>query len=105
NYLANVPEVVDLAIETKRRRPRCFVFTGGHSGSFIGPELLDHARGALDCAVRGEGEASTPRLLEAIGDPKLETLPGVVTRHGLGPAHALLDGITRVAPGREMPRG
>src|SRR2546422_6290870 len=33
NYLANVPEVVDLAIETKRRRPRCFVFTGGHSRS------------------------------------------------------------------------
>src|SRR5439155_25169049 len=58
NYLANVPEVVDLAIETKRRRPRCFVFTGGHSGSFIGPELLAHARGAPDRAVRGEGQAS-----------------------------------------------
>ena len=104
NYLANVPEVVDLAIETKRRRPRCFVFTGGHSGSFIGPELLDHARGALDCAVRGEGEASAPRLLEAIGDPKLETLPGVVTRHGLGPAPPLLDDLDRFPPARELTR-
>src|SRR5216110_2884201 len=104
NYLANVPEVVDLAIETKRRRPRCFVFTGGHSGSFIGPELLDHARGALDCAVRGEGEASTPRLLEAIGDPKLETLPGVVTWHGLGPAPPLLDDLDRFPPARELTR-
>ena len=104
NYLANVPEVVDLAIETKRRRPRCFVFTGGHSGSFIGPELLDHARGALDCAVRGEGEASAPRLLEAIGDPKLETLPGVVTRHGLGPAPPLLDDLDRFPPARDLTR-
>ena len=104
NYLANVPEVVDLAIETKRRRPRCFVFTGGHSGSFIGPELLDHTRGALDCALRGEGEASAPRLLEAIGDPKLETLPGVVTRHGLGPAPPLLDDLDRFPPARDLTR-
>lgn len=35
NYLANVPEVVDLAVETKRRLPSCFVFIGGHSASFI----------------------------------------------------------------------
>src|SRR5438477_451810 len=35
NYLANVPEVLDLAKETKRRRPDCFVFAGGHSGSLI----------------------------------------------------------------------
>src|SRR5262245_28528095 len=49
NYLANVPEVLDLARETKRRAPSCFVFTGGHSGSFIAPEVLDHARGAIDC--------------------------------------------------------
>src|SRR5207253_627242 len=40
NYLANVPEVLDLAKETKRRRPGCFVFAGGHSGSFIAEELL-----------------------------------------------------------------
>src|SRR5215470_17816866 len=67
NYLANVPEVVDLAIETKRRRPHCFVFAGGHSASFIAPEVLDHAAGALDCLVRGEGEVITPRLLDAVG--------------------------------------
>ena len=35
NYLANVPEVIDLARETKRRRPDTFVFAGGHSVSFI----------------------------------------------------------------------
>src|SRR5947199_194115 len=86
NYLANVPEVLDLAKETKRRRPGCFVFAGGHSGSFIAEELLEHAEGALDAMVRGEGEAITPRLLEAAGDPRLATLPGVVTPDGAGPA-------------------
>ena len=36
--------------------PECFIFAGGHSVSFIAPEVLDHAAGALDCVVRGEGE-------------------------------------------------
>src|SRR2546428_7364945 len=84
NYLANVPEVLDLAKETKRRRPGCFVFAGGHSGSFLAEELLEHAAGALDAMVRGEGEAITPRLLEAVGDPRLATLPRVVTPDGAG---------------------
>src|SRR5204863_5071215 len=70
NYLANVPEVIDLARETKRRRPDTFVFAGGHSVSFIANEVLEHGAGAVDCIVRGEGEVITPRLLEAIGDPK-----------------------------------
>src|SRR5207249_488180 len=72
NYLANVPEVLDLAKATKRRRPGCFVFAGGHSVSFIAPEVLEHAKDAIDCVVRGEGEAITPRLLEAAGDPRLD---------------------------------
>src|SRR5262245_43389726 len=71
NYLANVPEVLDLAKETKRRYPDCFVFAGGHSASFIAPEVLDHAAGAIDCLVRGEGEVIAPRVLEAIGYPQL----------------------------------
>jgi magnesium-protoporphyrin IX monomethyl ester (oxidative) cyclase len=104
NYLANVPEVIDLAVETKRRRPRAFVFAGGHSVSFIGPEVLDHAAGALDCVVRGEGEAITPRLLEARGDPRLESLPGVVTRRGAGPRPALIDSLDRHLPARDLTR-
>src|SRR5213594_3262516 len=100
NYLANVPEVLDLAKETKRRRPGCFVFAGGHSGSFIAEELLEHAEGALDAMVRGEGEAITPRLLEAAGDPRLATLPGVVTPDGAGPAPS---GVT--TPGSVARRG
>ena len=33
NYLANIPEVVDLAKHTKARTPDCFIFVGGHSAS------------------------------------------------------------------------
>ncbi|HYB44682.1 MAG TPA: hopanoid C-3 methylase HpnR, partial [Candidatus Methylomirabilis sp.] len=101
---ANVPEVIDLAKATKSRWPECFVFVGGHSASFIAPEFLEHARGAIDCVVRGEGEVIGPRVLEAIGDPKLEALPGVVTRHGAGPSPTLLDDLDRFPPARELAR-
>ena len=104
NYLANVPEVLDLAKETKRRRPGCFIFAGGHSGSFIADELLAHAEGALDAMVRGEGELITPRLLEAAGDPRVSTLPGVVTADGAGPAPTMLDDIDRFPPARDLTR-
>jgi magnesium-protoporphyrin IX monomethyl ester (oxidative) cyclase len=104
NYLANVPEVLDLARETRRRRPQCFIFSGGHSGSFIAAELLEHGAGALDCVVRGEGELIAPRLMEAIGDPRLATLPGVVTPDGAGPAPLMLDDIDRYPPARDLTR-
>ena len=104
NYLANVPEVIELARETRRRRPDTLVFAGGHSVSFIAPEVLDHAAGGLDCIVRGEGEIVTPRLLEARGDRRLETLPGVVTRHGAGPPATLLDDLDRFPPARDLTR-
>jgi hopanoid C-3 methylase len=104
NYLANVPEVLDLAKATKQRLRDCFVFVGGHSASFIAPEFLEHGRDAIDCVVRGEGEVITPRLLDAIGDPRLETLPGVVTRHGAGPTPTLLDDLDRYSPARDLGR-
>ena len=65
NYLANIPEVVDLARETRRRLPHVLFFVGGHSASFTAKEILEHAGGAIDCVVRGEGEEITPRLLDA----------------------------------------
>ena len=104
NYLANVPEVLDLARETRRLRPGCFLFAGGHSGSFIAHELLEHAGGALDCVVRGEGELVAPLVLEAVGDPKLATVPGVVTPYGEGPAPLMLDDIDRFPPARDLTR-
>ena len=104
NYLANVPEVLDLARQTRQRRPECFIFSGGHSGSFIAAELLEHGAGALDCVVRGEGELITPKLLEAIGDKRLSTLPGVVTTDGAGPVPLMLDDIDRFPPARDLTR-
>src|SRR5205085_2214640 len=104
NYLANVPEVIDLALETRRRRPRCFLFAGGHSISFIAREVLEHAHGALDCVVRGEGELIAPRLLEAIGDPRLSTLAGVVTLDVAGPAPLMLENLDGFPPARDLAR-
>ncbi len=104
NYLANVPEVVDLAKATKQARPDCFVFVGGHSASFIAPEFLEHAAGAIDCAVRGEGEVIAPRVIAAIRDRGLEKLPGVVTRHGAGPTPTLLHSLDTCRPARDLAR-
>src|SRR5881396_988720 len=104
NYLANVPEVLDLAVATRSRRPETFIFAGGHSASFITGELLEHAGGALDCVVRGEGEITAPRVLEALGDPRLDTVPGVVTCTGAGPAATMLEDFDRFPPARDLTR-
>src|SRR5215831_21122390 len=65
NYLANVPDIVDLARATKARFPEIFVCVGGHSASFAAAAMIAHAEGAIDCVLKGEGEASMPLLLAA----------------------------------------
>src|SRR6202041_1607907 len=103
NYLANIPEVVDLAKETRRRLPECFIFAGGHSASFTAKEILAHADGAISCVVRGEGEAITPNVLEAADDPdKLRTLPGVTSIYGDGPAPRLVENLNATQPARDL---
>jgi hopanoid C-3 methylase HpnR len=104
NYLANIPEVVDLARETRRRAPGCFVFAGGHSASFTAKEILEHAAGAIDCVVRGEGELITPKLLErrASGSSDLSSLPGIVTLNGSGPHPEMVDNLDRIHPARDL---
>jgi hopanoid C-3 methylase len=82
NYLANVPEVIDLAKAAKSRLPVCFVFVGGHSVSFIASHLLAQAEGAIDCVLRGEGEASVASLLDAARDGGFNQVPGAVTANG-----------------------
>jgi magnesium-protoporphyrin IX monomethyl ester (oxidative) cyclase len=104
NYLANAPEVIDLAVATRRRLPTCFVFVGGHSASFIPQELLHHAQGAIDCLICGEGEAIAPQVLEAVPGGSLEALPGVVTLNGAGPPPALLDSLDTHLPARDLAR-
>ncbi len=104
NYLANIPEVLDLAKEIKRRMPGCFVFVGGHSVSFIAKHVLEDADGAVDAVVRGEGEVITPMLLEACRDGDVHTLPGVVTAEGSGPAPLMMDSLDDIPPARDLMR-
>jgi len=104
NYLANVPEVADLAKATRKLRRDCFIFAGGHSGSFVASDVLEHAEGSIDCIVRGEGEVVTQQLLEAIGGGKIGTLPGVVTMAGAGGPPKLIDDLDRFMPARHLGR-
>src|SRR5256885_2504739 len=73
NYLANVPEVLDLAVATRSRRPETFIFAGGHSASFITGELLEHAGGAPHCRVPRGGAIPPPREPGAPGRPRPDT--------------------------------
>ncbi len=104
NYLANVPEVIDLAKETKRRLPGCRVIVGGHSASFIAQELLEHAEGAIDCVLRGEGEASLPLLMDALesGRDAVASVPGAVTLAGDGPPPAFVESLDALLPARDL---
>ena len=106
NYLANVPEVVDLAKATKARLPRCFLVVGGHSASFVAAEFLDHAEGAIDCIIRGEGEATIARLLAAVKDDagSVSRIPGIVTRDGEGPPAQPLHSLDDISPARDLLR-
>lgn len=105
NYLANAPEVLELAEAVRALLPSCFVFVGGHSASFTAGELLTHAAGALDCVVRGEGESAVPLVLEAAaGKRPLESVPGVVCRSGVGPAPKFVENLDALSPARDLTR-
>jgi len=66
NYLANVPEIVDLAKGAKVLLPDATICVGGHSASFVAKAIIEHGAGAIDCVLRGEGEAGLLPLLAAI---------------------------------------
>jgi hopanoid C-3 methylase HpnR len=104
NYLANVPEIVDLAKLTKKKLPDCFFFVGGHSASFIARDLLEHGAGAIDCVLKGEGEATVADLLRAVEDDRaaLMKVPGVVTSDGDGPAPHFVESLDELHPARDL---
>ncbi|MCW5890528.1 MAG: hopanoid C-3 methylase HpnR [bacterium] len=105
NYLANVPEVVAMAAEARTQLPDCRIVVGGHSASFTAADLLRHAGGAIDCVVRGEGEGVIARVLDAFaGGAALETIPGVVTAAGSGPAPLLEPDLDARPPARHLTR-
>jgi hopanoid C-3 methylase HpnR len=107
NYLANVPEVIDLARGTRSLSPETFVFVGGHSASFVANELLAHADGAIDCVLKGEGETSVARLVEAAAarDPLgLIEVRGVITQAGSGPPPSFTRELGALLPARDLVR-
>ncbi|MEV7010263.1 hopanoid C-3 methylase HpnR [Streptosporangium sp. NPDC051022] len=105
NYLPNVPEVLDLARCVKRSLPRCFVFAGGHSVSFIAPHVVAQSEGALDAILRGEGEVAAPMMLAAVRDGGLTEVPGVVTSDGFcRKPPLLLDDLDEPRPARDLTR-
>lgn len=103
NYLANVPEIIDLAKAIKVRLANCCVFVGGHSASFVAVDLLAHAAGAIDCVIKGEGEVAVPLLLQAAQNGNdLTTVPGVVTRSGEGPPPKFVESLDTIRPARDL---
>ena len=106
NYLANIPEVVELARDARALLGESLIFAGGHSASFTAREILEHAAGAIDCIVRGEGEELAPRLLELAADDReaIDSLPGIVTRQGAGPPPQLIKNLDDVQPARDLVR-
>ncbi|MFI9601170.1 hopanoid C-3 methylase HpnR [Streptomyces sp. NPDC052043] len=104
NYLANIPEAIEIARRAKRSLPGVFVFFGGHSVSFIAEEVLQQADGAVDAVARGEGETVVGPLLEAVRDGGLATVPGVVAPDGRGPEPRMLHTIDTPRPARDLLR-
>jgi hopanoid C-3 methylase HpnR len=105
NYLANVPEIVDLAKATKARFPHVFICVGGHSASFTASAIIAHGDGAIDCVLKGEGEAAMPLLLgaiEASQDPV--SVPGVITAAGEGPPPDFVHSLDELSPARDLLR-
>ncbi|MFH8241513.1 hopanoid C-3 methylase HpnR [Streptomyces sp. G6] len=104
NYLANIPEAIELAVKVKREVPGCFVFFGGHSVSFVAEDVLEQAAGAVDAVVRGEGEPAIAPLLEAVRDGGVDGVPGIITAAGRGPAPLMMHGIDSPLPARDLMR-
>ncbi|HXP04132.1 MAG TPA: hopanoid C-3 methylase HpnR [Stellaceae bacterium] len=105
NYLANVPEIVDLAKGAKAKLPRATICVGGHSASFVADAVIQHGEGAIDCVIRGEGEAAVPLLLAAIGaGSDLAAVPGAVTATGQGPAPGFVHSLDDLLPARDLLR-
>jgi magnesium-protoporphyrin IX monomethyl ester (oxidative) cyclase len=102
NYLANVPEVVDLAKWLRMVLPDCLIFAGGHSVSFVAEQVLAHADGAIDVVLKGEGEAGAPALLAAAPDRALAEVPGAVTPNGPGRPPQLAHSLDDHLPARHL---
>ena len=105
NYLANVPEILDLCRAVHYRNPSTVQIIGGHSVSFIAKDVLDLAEGTVTCILKGEGDATIGLLLNAMRDGQdLMEVPGVVTIKGEGPPPVFVKSLDDVRPARDLLR-
>ncbi|MFT8445702.1 MAG: hopanoid C-3 methylase HpnR [Acetobacter orientalis] len=105
SYLANVPEIIDLCRATRVRYPTTFQCIGGHSVSFIARDVLALSEGAVNCILKGEGDATIGLLLDAVdkGQDILD-VPGVVTMEGEGPPPIFVKSLDDIRPARDLLR-
>ena len=106
NYLANVPEILDLAQAARTELPDAFICVGGHSVSFIPDQVLQHANGAVDCVLIGEGETAIAGLLDALEQksPDLRNVAGCVTLDHRGPPPGFVKSLDDILPARDLLR-
>jgi hopanoid C-3 methylase HpnR len=106
NYLANVPEIIDLAKATKLSLRHTFICVGGHSASFTARAILEHGAGAIDCVLKGEGEPAIVKLLAAVQGDRgaISKVPGAVTAENDGPPPAFVQHLDEVRPARDLVR-
>lgn len=105
NYLANIPEIIDLARSARARRPGLVVAVGGHSASFIAETLIAQSEGAIDVILRGEGETAMAGLIEALGAGRPPgSVAGAVTAEGAGPPPRLVADLDALTPARHLLR-
>jgi len=106
NYLANVPEIIDLATATRTLLPQALIMVGGHSASFTAAEILQHGKGSVDAVLKGEGEPVIVAALEAARQDRanLHRVPGVHTAAGEGLRPTFVQSLDTVLPARDLLR-
>jgi len=106
NYLANVPEIIELTRAARAILPDAFICVGGHSVSFIPEEILRHASGAVDCVLIGEGETAITGLLDGLAKDRanLSEVPGSVTLDHRGPPPTFVKSLDDLLPARDIVR-
>ena len=85
----------------RRGFPSIFICVGGHSASFTAAAIIAHGDGAIDCVLKGEGEAAMP-LAAGRGRGAAatrSTVPGAVTAAGEGPPPAFVHSLDELTPG------
>src|SRR5260370_3084120 len=59
DYLANIPEIIDLAKTAKTKLPRTVICVGGDRAPFIAQPSIQQSAGPVDCLVRGARRTAT----------------------------------------------